>query len=93
MAVTVAQLFRLSRRFAHDQSSIHADHTLGKPISGTLVCLAILVCLVGALRFWRQQAAMLRGQALAGGWEIGVIAVAVVLCLVVILVLLIAVRL
>lgn len=39
------------------------------------VCVlgAMLILLVGAYRFWRQQNAMLRGKVYAGGWEVMVI--------------------
>ena len=77
LAVLVAQLFRL-------QHTVNPSKTLGYFVIGTplaCVCIvaAIIVLLLGAYRFWRQQNAMLRGKVHAGGWEIFVVSVTVFL--------------
>jgi len=67
--VLIAQLFRLQR-------SAHPDPTfgfyvIGKPLSVMFIGMAIVVVLVGAVRFWRLQRGLLRGKALVGGgWEV-----------------------
>lgn len=35
--------------------------------------MAIVVLLVGAIRFWRLQRALVRGKAMAGGWEVSLV--------------------
>ncbi|KAI9793360.1 MAG: hypothetical protein M1816_000252 [Peltula sp. TS41687] len=74
-SVTVAQLFRLQAPALPRKRLGY--YALGKPISGGLMAAAILVCLLGAYRFWRQQNAMLRGKVYAGGWEINTIGVSI----------------
>jgi uncharacterized membrane protein YidH (DUF202 family) len=69
--VIIAQLFRIQR-------ALHPDpeigfYVIGKPLSVTFIGMAIFVLLVGTMRFWRLQDALVRGKALAGGWEIFVI--------------------
>jgi uncharacterized membrane protein YidH (DUF202 family) len=44
---------------------------IGTPLAASL--LGMLVLLIGALNFWRQQAALVRGKVWARGWEIVVI--------------------
>jgi uncharacterized membrane protein YidH (DUF202 family) len=46
---------------------------LGVPLGSVCQVAALVNILVGAYRFWRHQCAMVKGQALAGGWEIMVI--------------------
>ncbi|EOA86403.1 hypothetical protein ACJQWK_05907 [Exserohilum turcicum] len=48
-------------------------HRIGRPLSATFICLAIVVLIIGALRFWRLQRALVGGKALAGGWEVSAI--------------------
>ncbi len=74
-SVTVAQLFRLQRS-AHPGVTF-GYYALGKPLSGFFMAAAILVGLLGAFRFWRQQNAMLRRKVHAGGWEVVVIGVTI----------------
>lgn len=75
ISVTVAQLFRLQGPAQSPKTLGY--YLLGKPISGGLMVVAILVCLLGAYRFWRQQNAMLRGKVYAGGWEINTIGISI----------------
>lgn len=35
--------------------------------------MAIVVVMIGAIRFWRLQRALVRGKAMAGGWEVGLV--------------------
>jgi uncharacterized membrane protein YidH (DUF202 family) len=69
--VIIAQLFRIQR--ALNPNPTIGFYVIGKPLSVTFIGMAIFVLLVGAIRFWRLQDALVRGKALAGGWEIFVI--------------------
>ncbi|KAN0072470.1 hypothetical protein V8E54_009399, partial [Elaphomyces granulatus] len=64
--VVVAQLFRL-----HEiQTSRFNFYSVGIPLSVASHSCAILIALMGALRFWRQQNAIARGKIHSGGWEV-----------------------
>lgn len=65
LGVVVAQLSRLQ-----NSNPAIRSYLLGIPFAATLVAAAILVLVLGAVRFWRQQNAMLRGKVHSGGWEI-----------------------
>lgn len=66
--VLVAQLFRLQRPSRTvDRLSFHE---VGIPLSVTCHVVAVVVALIGAFRFWRQQNAIIRGKVYAGGWEL-----------------------
>jgi hypothetical protein len=60
--VTIAQLLRLS-----------AGKAEGTWLATAFVGGAVVVSIAGAIRFWRQQMAMVRGSVFAGGWEMGII--------------------
>lgn len=45
-------------------------YVLGKPLSGICQGAAIYTLLVGLLRTWRIQHALVRGKAISGGFEI-----------------------
>jgi len=66
--VVVAQLFRLGSqplpggRLGYYRVSI--------PLAAAFILSAMAVSVLGAVRFWRQQAAMTRGKVHAGGWEV-----------------------
>ncbi|KAF2200193.1 hypothetical protein GQ43DRAFT_374412 [Delitschia confertaspora ATCC 74209] len=78
--VVVAQLFRLQHALTPNLK--FGYFILGIPLSASFICAAILVLLLGAYRFWRQQSALVRGRCYAGGWEIVVIlGISLVLCL------------
>lgn len=66
--VLIAQLFRLQR--VANPDPIFGFYVVGKSLSVTFIGMAIFVVLLGAIRFLRLQKALLRGQALAGGWEV-----------------------
>ncbi|CAP79847.1 Pc12g02200 [Penicillium rubens Wisconsin 54-1255] len=66
--VLIAQLFRLQA--AEALADRLGFRRVGTPLSVACHCVAILVALVGAYRFWRQQNAIARGKVFAGGWEL-----------------------
>ncbi|KAJ5865134.1 uncharacterized protein N7529_007050 [Penicillium soppii] len=66
--VLIAQLFRLQA--AEALADKLGFQQVGIPLSVTCHSVAILVALVGAYRFWRQQNAIARGKIHAGGWEL-----------------------
>jgi hypothetical protein len=62
--VTIAQLLRLNE-----------GEAAGTWLATAFVGGSVVVTVAGAIRFWRQQIAMVRGKVLASGWEMGVIIV------------------
>ncbi|KAJ5520957.1 hypothetical protein N7463_001410 [Penicillium fimorum] len=66
--VLIAQLFRLQA--AEELADRLGFRRVGTPLSVACYCVGILVALVGAYRFWRQQNAIARGKIYAGGWEL-----------------------
>lgn len=68
LGVVVAQLFRLQH--VANPNSKFGFYVLGKPIAGLFIATAILVILLGAFRFWRQQNAIVRNKIHAAGWEV-----------------------
>ncbi|KAJ5638795.1 hypothetical protein N7528_001185 [Penicillium herquei] len=66
--VVIAQLFRLQR--APSEMDRLRFYQVGIPLSVTCHCVAVLVALIGAYRFWRQQSAISLGKVHAGGWEL-----------------------
>jgi len=77
VAVIIAQLFRLQHVETPDK--IIGYHELGIPLASVCIVASMVVLLLGAVRFWRQQNAILRGKVHAGGWEINAIGVIVFL--------------
>lgn len=69
----IAQLFRLQP--SPNPDPVLGYFVLGIPLAAVFICAAIVVTVLGAWRFWRQQNAMVRGKIHAGGWEILVIMV------------------
>jgi uncharacterized membrane protein YidH (DUF202 family) len=69
--VIIAQLFRIQR--ASNPNPQIGFYVIGEPLSVAFIGTAIFVLFVGAIRFWRLQNALVRGKALAGGWELFVI--------------------
>lgn len=64
----VAQLFRLQRPLTKvDRLSFHE---VGIPLSVAYHFVAVIITLIGAFRFWRQQNAIAREKVYAGGWEL-----------------------
>lgn len=64
--VLIAQVFRLQSA----RSTRFDFRTVGIPLSIAYQCCAIVIALMGAYRFWRQQNAIARGKVVVGGWEI-----------------------
>lgn len=75
VSVIIAQLFRLQH--VQDPDKVFGFFVLGIPLACACIGAAIVVLLLGAYRFWRQQNAMLRGKVHAGGWEMNVIGMTV----------------
>ncbi|OQE07065.1 hypothetical protein PENVUL_c015G09115 [Penicillium vulpinum] len=71
--VLIAQLFRLQA--ADALADRLGFRQVGTPLSVACYCVAILVALVGAYRFWRQQSAIARGKIYAGGWELNTVGI------------------
>lgn len=71
--VTISQLFRLQHSLA--PNTVFGYYVAGEPLAGCFISASIVVVLLGAIRFWRQQNAMVRGKVWAGGWEIVLIMV------------------
>ena len=72
IGTTVAQLFTITY---HDTDFGYT--TIGKPLAASCFALAIGTVFLGAVRSWRFQNAMIRGKALASGFEIHVIGLGV----------------
>ncbi|OJJ31237.1 hypothetical protein ASPWEDRAFT_688999 [Aspergillus wentii DTO 134E9] len=70
--VLIALLFRLQRRTAQPKKG-PGFYEIGIPLSIAYHSVALLVALIGANRFWRQQHAIGLGKVHVGGWELNVI--------------------
>lgn len=69
LAVTVAQLFRLSLP-GSGSPYVARLHDFGIPLSAACTGLAILICSCGCVRFFRQQEAMVYSKSVwTGGWN------------------------
>ena len=68
IGVIIAQLFRLQSNKLPSREV--GDFVVGVPLALCFIGGSIVVILLGAVRFWRQQTAMARGKVWAGGWEI-----------------------
>ena len=66
--VLIAQLFRLQRSGSNEDRL--KFYEVGIPLSVACHCVAVIVALIGAYRFWRQQSAVSLGKVHAGGWEV-----------------------
>lgn len=66
--VLIAQLFRL-RHSPADEGPL-SYFSVGIPLAVTCHCVAILIALMGAHRFWTQQSDVASGKVRAGGWEL-----------------------
>ncbi|EPS29544.1 hypothetical protein PDE_04494 [Penicillium oxalicum 114-2] len=66
--VLISQLFRLQRPTTATGHLRFFD--VGIPLAVACHVVAIIVALIGAFRFWRQQSAISRGKVHAGGWEL-----------------------
>jgi uncharacterized membrane protein YidH (DUF202 family) len=69
--VITAQLFRLQHSM--NPNSDIGFYVIGVPLAATFIAIGMVVLLIGAYRFFKQQHAMIRGKVHAGGWELTVI--------------------
>jgi uncharacterized membrane protein YidH (DUF202 family) len=67
LGTIIAQLFRLQN--APSPTGVISLYTLATPLACVCQGAALLTALTGGHRYWRMQNAMVRGQALAAGWE------------------------
>ena len=77
ISVIIAQLFRLEH--AQNPNKTFGYFVLSIPLACVCTGAAIIVLLLGAYRFWRQQNAILRGKVHAGGWDMNVIGLTIAL--------------
>ncbi|KAJ5761246.1 hypothetical protein N7520_008402 [Penicillium odoratum] len=66
--VVIAQLFRLQRSSSSEDRL--KFYQVGIPLAVACHSVAVIVALIGAYRFWRQQTAISKGKVHAGGWEL-----------------------
>ncbi|RMX77742.1 hypothetical protein D0869_09637 [Hortaea werneckii] len=71
VGVVISQLYRLQH--SPSLNPVYGYYVLGNPIACIFHASALVVILVGAVRFSRQQSAMSIGKVHAGGWEVLVI--------------------
>jgi len=89
LGVLVAQLFRLQH--SPTTNPVFGFYVLGKPLACICQGIAIYALLLGAFRSWRHQHAIIRGKAIAGGFEIVLLGLGTLLVCLLFFVLLIAV--
>lgn len=77
VSVIIAQLYRLEH--AQNPNKVIGFFILGIPLACICIGAAIIVLLLGAYRFWRQQNAILRRKVHAGGWEMNAIGLTITL--------------
>ena len=71
--VLIAQLFRLQHLASPDNAL--GFYEVGIPLAVSCYGVAILIALMGAYRFWKQQNVVALGTVYAGGWELNCIGV------------------
>ena len=77
LGVIISQLFTLQKSTSPDP---HIGYFVtGKPLGAICQAAAMMTLLLGAFRWWRQQNAITRGKALAGGFELTVIGLVILL--------------
>ncbi len=77
LGVVIAQLFRLQHTIKPEPSI--GFYVIGVPLATVCNGAAVVVVLLGAYRFWRQQNALIRGKIHAGGWDLNLIGLVVLL--------------
>jgi uncharacterized membrane protein YidH (DUF202 family) len=75
LGVIISQLFTLQKAIAPDPLLGYV--AVGKPLGAICQCAAMFALLLGTHRWWRQQNAITRGKALAGGFELTLIGLVV----------------
>jgi len=88
LGIVIAQLFRLEHT---EVPQPFGFFILGIPLACICIGAAVVITLLGAYRFWRQQNAMVRGKVHAGGWELTAVGVTAVVVTFAIFVLIVAV--
>lgn len=77
LGVFIAQLFSLqhmmSNNISHDP--VFGFYKVGLPLACTCYGVSIVVSLLGAYRFWRQQSAMANSKVHVGGWEVNTVGI------------------
>lgn len=68
MGIVIAQLFRLYELPISEIEMPYYNASI--PLSTACTAVGMIILLLGACRFYRSQAAMMRGKCLAGGWEV-----------------------
>ncbi|RPB14248.1 hypothetical protein P167DRAFT_543800 [Morchella conica CCBAS932] len=71
LSVVTAQLTVINH--APNPSPTFGFRTVGKPLSVVLACCALIISIVGVLRWWRLQNGLLRGVSISGGRELVVV--------------------
>ncbi|OBT74096.1 hypothetical protein VF21_07126 [Pseudogymnoascus sp. 05NY08] len=90
LGVIISQLFTLQKSTSPDP---HIGYFVtGKPLGAICQGAAMLTLMLGTFRWWRQQNAITRGKALAGGFEITVIGLLVLLLCIVLFGILVAIE-
>ncbi|KAE8374910.1 hypothetical protein BDV26DRAFT_283883 [Aspergillus bertholletiae] len=75
--VLIAQLFRLQQQASPANQLTYYEVAI--PLSVTCHGIAIIVAVIGACRFWKQQNAVALGTVYAGGWELNCIGLLIAL--------------
>ncbi|KAB8238570.1 hypothetical protein BDV23DRAFT_14652 [Aspergillus alliaceus] len=75
--VLIAQLFRLQQQNSPADKLTYYEIAI--PLSVACHCTAIVVAIIGASRFWKQQNAVALGTIYAGGWELNCIGLLIAL--------------
>lgn len=75
--VLIAQLFRLQNPANPDLTTQYL--VLGHSLGAACQAVAVVLALIGAHRYWRQQHALTRDKVRAGGLEVALSAIAVLL--------------
>ncbi|KAB8273244.1 hypothetical protein BDV30DRAFT_211080 [Aspergillus minisclerotigenes] len=75
--VLIAQLFRLQQQPSPTDQLTYYEVAI--PLSVTCHCIAVIVAMIGACRFWKQQNAVALGTVYAGGWELNCIGLLIAL--------------
>jgi len=75
LGVLVAQILTLQVKLNPEAKAKFGFHNVGIPLSCVCHGFAMLIPIMGAYRFWRQQSALTRGKVYTGGWELNVVGV------------------
>lgn len=77
LGVIISQLFTLQKSTSPDPRIGY--FVSGKPLGAICQAAALVTLLLGTFRWWRQQNAITRGKALAGGFELTLIGLLILL--------------